>query len=332
MRPSARWSLAVLLGALALVSCRDGTGPKGGTGSVASVVVRPDTVLTSVGATVALRPQALDAGGNVVSGQSFTCQSLNSAVITVGTCIVSAVGSGQGVVSATTGSVTGYALLTVTVAGATGVNSWAAMTSGTSVLLREVWCADGSTCFAAGDGGTILRYNGTSWSAMTSNTTADLKSIWGTSASDVYAVGNGGTIVHYNGTSWSAMTSGVTTPQLLKVWGHSPKRVFVGGQSGTLLRYDGTSWSALTSGTTQDLWALWGASRDTVYAGGTGGTILGTTNGGTTWSALTSGTTQTVFDFWGQGTCDVYAVGGGGTILHYNCSAWSAMTSCPRVR
>jgi hypothetical protein len=41
------------------------------------------------------------------------------------------------------------------------------MTSPTSSDLNGVWCADRTDAFAAGDEGTIIRYNGTSWNSMT---------------------------------------------------------------------------------------------------------------------------------------------------------------------
>jgi hypothetical protein len=67
--------------------------------------------------------------------------------------------------------------------------------SGTQQTLRAVWIADNSHMWAAGDGGTILAYDGSYWSSVPSGTTANLHGIWGTD-SDVWAVGDGGTIVH----------------------------------------------------------------------------------------------------------------------------------------
>ena len=47
----------------------------------------------------------------------------------------------------------------------------------------------------------------------------------------------------------------------------------------------------------------------------------------TAWSAMTSGTSQNLNGVWGSSASDVFAVGTTGTIVHYNGSAWSAMTS-----
>jgi hypothetical protein len=47
---------------------------------------------------------------------------------------------------------------------------------------------------------------------------------------------------------------------------------------------------------------------------------------GSAWSAMSSGTTNYLDDVWGSSSTDVFAVGWD-TILHYDGSAWSAMSS-----
>ena len=48
---------------------------------------------------------------------------------------------------------------------------------------------------------------------------------------------------------------------------------------------------------------------------------------GSAWSAMSGGTTNRLDGVWGSSSTDVFAVGDYGTILHYNGSAWSAMSS-----
>ncbi len=54
------------------------------------------------------------------------------------------------------------------------------------------------TTLAVGDGGMILRFDGTTWTKMTSNVSANLHAVWGTSPTNVYAVGDNATILHYS--------------------------------------------------------------------------------------------------------------------------------------
>jgi alpha-tubulin suppressor-like RCC1 family protein len=294
-------------------------------GALAAVVVSPSDAAISSG-TMPFTAFATDALGNTISGSTFTWASLNPSIATINssTGVATAVRSGQVTISATSGGKVGYALLTVAIPGAAAMASWTSMSGGTSLLIRDVWCAAPTDCFAAGDGGLVLRYNGTSWSTMSSGTTSDLKGIWGFSGSDVYLVGNGGVIRRFNGSTWSAMSSG-TTQILLHVWGSSPTNLFATGQGGAILRFSGSAWTAMTSGTTQDLWALWGASDSTVFAGGGSGVILRWN--GATWNTMSSGTTQTIFGFWGASATDVFAAGAGGLISRYNGTAWATMTS-----
>jgi hypothetical protein len=86
----------------------------------------------------------------------------------------------------------------------------------------------------------------------------------------------------------------------------------------------------MASGTNASLQAVWGSSSTNVYAAGYddyGEGVILHYNG-SAWSAMTL--PDGVYDInglWGASASDIYAVGKYGTILHYNGSAWSAMTS-----
>ena len=81
----------------------------------------------------------------------------------------------------------------------------------------------------------MIHYNGATWAAMaTPPGTNRLEGIGGTGKGDIYAVGEGGTIIRFNGTTWTTVASGTTTT-LNEVWGSSASDVFVIGQNGTIL-------------------------------------------------------------------------------------------------
>ena len=63
--------------------------------------------------------------------------------------------------------------------------------------------------FAAGDRGTILRWDGTRWSAQGTPVSDDLWGIWGANSSAVFVVGNNGVILRYDGQTWRRMTTPV---------------------------------------------------------------------------------------------------------------------------
>jgi hypothetical protein len=108
--------------------------------------------------------------------------------------------------------------------------------------LNAVW-SDGAKVFAVGDGGLVVRWDGTKWD-VSSIGAADLRAVWGSSASDVYAVG-GDLIQRWDGTKWN--TTALTGADLRGVWGRSsPQEVYaVGGSTKSIVyRFDG-SWNTL---------------------------------------------------------------------------------------
>ncbi len=290
-----------------------------------TVHVLPSSVTLASGGTRYLVVEVLDASGNPVSSPSVTFASLNPAVATVdaSTGLVTAVEAGQATMVATSGGLSGSALVTVTKAPVSMVNLWAPLATGTTNGLQAVWGASAASVFAVGSSGSIVAWNGTSWSPMSSGTSQVLSDVWGTSATDVYAVGAGGAIVRYNGTTWSPMVSG-TTQGLSGIWGASRSDVFAVGGTGTILRYDGTSWTAMASGTTQSLISVWGTSRTNVFAVGGNGTILH--YDGAAWTPMSSGTSVYIYDVWGTSPTDVYALStSSNAMLHYDGASWSAL-------
>ena len=204
----------------------------------------------------------------------------------------------------------------------------------TAKIFRGVWGSSATNVFAVGDGGVIIRYDGTKWTDMTSPTTQNLRSVWGTSATDVFAVGAGGTIIHYDGNAWTAMTSG-TTNQLNGVWGSAWNNVYAVGNTATIRYYNGITWAASTppGGVTANLNGIWGSANNNIFAVGalnTNAVIIRYT--GASWTNMTGATTgtQILYGVWGWvngGTTYVLAVGANGTIRNYNGTVWAASTS-----
>jgi hypothetical protein len=183
-----------------------------------------------------------------------------------------------------------YTLLHTADGGSTWTNASSSYTSARQDL-NAVWGTASSNVIAVGDGGTILRYDGSNWGTMTSGTTRDLFGVWGTAANDVYAVGSNGTILHYNGTSWSSQTSGITQT-IYGVWGSAANDIFAVGAGGTILHSNGITWTAMASNSTRDLYGAWGTSSTNVYAVGmkTSKTTTILHWDGTEWAAVGGGT------------------------------------------
>lgn len=106
--------------------------------------------------------------------------------------------------------------------------------------LRAVWASRSTDAWAAGDGETLLRWDGSVWFLVQGATSLqNILGLWGSSANDIWAVGTTGAIRHFDGSSWSAVASPVTQ-DLYAVWGSSASDVWAVGKGGTRLHYNGT--------------------------------------------------------------------------------------------
>ncbi|MBI2868234.1 MAG: hypothetical protein HYX96_00205 [Chloroflexi bacterium] len=197
--------------------------------------------------------------------------------------------------------------------------------------LNGVWGSSARDVFAVGDGGTILRYDGTSWSAMTSGTSSPLTGIWGSGRNSIFAVGGSGTILRYDGSSWQGMASG-TDAYLRDVWGTSARDVFAVGSGGTILHYDGTSWTSMAGGTGGDIGTVWGSSPSNVLATANlpMNLCISLHYDGSTWEARNpwSGDGEgftpymATADIWGTSARDFFVAGWLG-IAHYRNGRWN---------
>ena len=115
-----------------------------------------------------------------------------------------------------------------------GSESWTPMASGTTEHLNEVWGASADDVWIAGDGGTLLHWDGTASSAVPSGVTVTLHDVMGADATHVWAVGEGGTVIFWNGSTWTRQSSG-TTRFLSEMGVLSPTDLWAGGEDGLLL-------------------------------------------------------------------------------------------------
>ena len=80
--------------------------------------------------------------------------------------------------------------------------------------LNSVHCTDANNCWAVGDAGTILRWNGVGWSQLVSPTVENLNEVHCANANNCWAVGDAGGVaaerplfIQWNGATWSQFDS-----------------------------------------------------------------------------------------------------------------------------
>ena len=192
-----------------------------------------------------------------------------------------------------------------------------------------VWGASPTQIWGVGQGGWIMKYDGTTWTDVVMGNIASipgsLYAVWGSSATDVYAVGYAEEVMHYDGVAWTTVTTGLPAfASLTGVWAANANDVVAVGSTGTIVRYNGASWTTEASGGS-DLNAVWGSSTTDIFAVGSSGKIMH--YNGVGWSAMSSGTTNQLDRVFGRGPNDIYATGENGTILHYDGAAWWQLDS-----
>lgn len=182
----------------------------------------------------------------------------------------------------------------------------------------EVW--------VVGDGGLVVRWDGTQMQLPITGTSADLQAIW-SQPSLVLAVGTGGVLARYGGSSWTSAPLPAAMGRTLRaVFGTAPNSVWIGGDGGTLLFWNGASAAAVPSPVSDAVYGIWGSSPSKLWAVAERGRIL--RFNGATWSMdaqASALTTQTLRAIAGVSDSLVYAVGDGGVLLRFDGTRWSAI-------
>ncbi len=136
---------------------------------------------------------------------------------------------------------------------------------GTDKELHAAHAVDAKLAYAVGDGGTIVKWNGTSWAPFGSGTTDDLAAVWAFGENDVWVAGTNA--YHWNGTAWAS------APACVAFWGDAPNDLFCVRAGVALARWDGSKWTDVGAITTTPVRGIWGTgphdvvvlSRDVTY-------------------------------------------------------------------
>lgn len=192
------------------------------------------------------------------------------------------------------------------------------MTSPTTSALYAITAISSTLVFAAGAGGTLLKFDGLTWSLMQSPTNQTLYALWAKDANNVYACGDRGTLLKYDGNAWLPLTSG-TTAALYGISGSSSRVVAVGA-NGVSVIDSGTGFAPVTTGTAQDLYSVAMFAKDNIaWACGGNGVILRLNQNLNTWTAETSNVTVPLYKIAVDSVSGVQcAVGNGGTFVRRN--------------
>lgn len=203
--------------------------------------------------------------------------------------------------------------------------AWTLSPTGLTEALNDVFVASPLEVFVVGDVGLVLRGADDAWTPLTSGTTSNLRGVWADFATRAFAVGDAGTILHFDGVDWNPEAAPVA--DYADVWGFASGEVVAVGSGGVIAENETGDWSTMTSPVGTGLRGVWGTSLSNAFAVGDAGVILHLGNDGQ-WRA----TTAPVFDDWvavsGSGGV-AWAVGARGHVLRHDGSMWNLEETLP---
>jgi hypothetical protein len=162
-----------------------------------------------------------------------------------------------------------------------------------------------------------------------------LKGVWGM-GSTVYAVGAAGSLLKYDGTSWSASTvPGAMNEILTSISGTAANNLFVSSLSGAIRRFDGTNWTTVSPFGNFGIYSLWASGSDVFAVGDVLYTDTATKDltkrqgivkkwNGTAFADVAGSKPISLYAIWGTSASDLVMVGASGTIVRYNGSSFTS--------
>jgi hypothetical protein len=301
-------------------------------GIPAAITVTPPTATVEPEGTRRYTAVVTDLHGNVIPDAPITWSSSISSVGTVdGSGLATGVQAGFTSITATSGALSGSAILIVT----EGVHTWHLMDTAHDQGSWALWGTSVNNIYAA-NWTSVLHFDGVKWRNLDTLQWHGTLDIFGTSANNIYAVGPTGRILHFDGGVWrQERWDGVTHSPLplgdwsspaqniylWGVWAAAPDDWFLVGDKGTILRGKAGSWTRMSSGVNTLLRRVWGTSANDVYATGEDGVLLHFD--GTSWSQVALPVSVHMWGVWGSSASDVYVAGNTGKVLHYDGSAWT---------
>jgi hypothetical protein len=193
------------------------------------------------------------------------------------------------------------------------------------VDFEQIWGADNDHIFIAGYDWDKAAPAVWQFSAATANAPVEttfsgstIPAIGGSAANDVWFA-EGPQLHHFDGTTWTYVAKpGIQN--LFTIVAAGPNAAWAAGDGGELLHWDGTAWSGALP--THTLYGLWGTSKTNMYAASTNGMLH---DDGTGWTEI-PGVSGFFYDVWGSSPTNIYAIGIFNKLMHYDGTAWSALT------
>lgn len=192
--------------------------------------------------------------------------------------------------------------------------------------LNDAWGVSDDNVWAVGQGGTILKWDGTTFVRQESPTTRELTSIWGLDANNIWAVGGPGwstgrsTLLKWDGKSWTLQTDSALGTFLLGIFGLDANNIWAVGDIDRIVKWDGLAWTPQKLGSSNSFNAVWASDPSNVWVVGYDGEIRKWD--GKVWTRQPIDTHDKLVRVWGTDVNNVWTLGGLGTVGRWDGTAW----------
>ncbi len=208
--------------------------------------------------------------------------------------------------------------------------TWSTTATGLNSALLGVSTA-GTTTFAVGEGGVVLRAVGSGpWERMPVPTTETLRAVHATSPTDVTVVGDFGTILAFASGGWTNRSSGALTDDFRSVSGTSVagSRVVIGGTGGLYELAGGAAPTPVSSPYRPDAWGVAFDPAGTLWVAGERGMVLREAAG--SWTTLSLA--PDLLDVWATAPNSAWVVGEFGFLYRWNGASWERQATPTTAR
>ncbi len=201
---------------------------------------------------------------------------------------------------------------------------------------RDVSAISPTLAYAAGDSGTLARWDGKAWTLVDLGTTTSFNGVWAAASNDVFVSSRSDTIYHWNGATWTPMAvPGATDLRFLR--GISAHDLYVAGgayNAPKFYHFNGQDWTSVAlPATLANLNEFWidPATSTVVVVGNTSANDTGVFRRAPTetdWTQLTTPLFAAVQTVHGTSLSDLY-VATSDDIYHHNGTIWAHAYSNP---
>jgi hypothetical protein len=197
-------------------------------------------------------------------------------------------------------------------------NAWSVAERPITFPIYDLWGLDNGVIFAAGYGGTVIRFDGVEWTEVPNTLFNDnLVAIIAFAENDIFVAEGfpGNRIRHYDGFEWTLI--GTAPDGIHDLGGSGPDDVYAVGFYGMMTHYDGSVWTPVPGFPEFDITSVWSNASDDVFALLQGSQLyhfdgLGWTQVGSDSSAAFQS------DMWGTSFNDLWFVDQNGGVSYFN--------------